>query len=122
MAIKKMDNVFEHKIITRRVLRELRILRLIKHKNMISIKTVILPKSREYFDDLYVVFELMDPLQHIFLGPIPCPCMTDIPMTPYTIRAAIFILHLPHHGLTAHFAEREFNPITQLGRWILRIE
>lgn len=55
-----MTNVFEHKIFCRRILRELRILRLLKLENIIDIKTIILPKSREYFNEIYVVFSLMD--------------------------------------------------------------
>ena len=55
-----MTNVFEHKTFARRTLRELRLLRLLKHENIVSIKTIILPKSRAGFNDLYVVFELMD--------------------------------------------------------------
>ena len=34
VAIKKMERVFEHKIFAKRALRELRILRLLKHENV----------------------------------------------------------------------------------------
>lgn len=47
VAIKKMTNAFEHKIYARRVLRELKLLRLLSHPNIIEVKTIILPKSRE---------------------------------------------------------------------------
>ena len=60
VAIKKMTNAFEHKIFARRILRELKVLRLLKHPNIIEIKTIILPKSRTEFSDIYAVFELMD--------------------------------------------------------------
>ena len=50
VAIKKMTNVFEHKIFTRRILRELRILRLLKHENIIDLIEIILPKSRDQFN------------------------------------------------------------------------
>jgi serine/threonine protein kinase len=60
VAIKKIDKAFEHKIFTKRTLRELRILKLLEHENIISIETLILPKSREQFNDVYVVSELMD--------------------------------------------------------------
>lgn len=60
VAIKKIDKAFQHKIFAKRTLRELRILKLLKHENIINIETIILPKSREEFDDVYVVSEMMD--------------------------------------------------------------
>lgn len=41
-------------------MRELKILRLLKHENIVGIDTILLPKSREAFEDLYVVNELME--------------------------------------------------------------
>lgn len=52
VAIKKIEKAFEHKIFTKRTLRELRLLRLLKHENIIGINTISLPKSREEFDDM----------------------------------------------------------------------
>jgi serine/threonine protein kinase len=60
IAIKKIEKAFEHKIFAKRTLRELRILRLLKHENVIGINTILLPKSREEFEDIYVVSELME--------------------------------------------------------------
>jgi serine/threonine protein kinase len=60
VAIKKIEKAFEHKIFTKRTIRELKILRLLKHENVISIKTMMLPRSREEFDDIYLVSELME--------------------------------------------------------------
>lgn len=54
VAIKKIDKAFEHKIFAKRTLRELRLLKLLKHENIINIETIILPKSREEFEDVYV--------------------------------------------------------------------
>jgi serine/threonine protein kinase len=62
VAIKKIDKAFEHKIFTKRTLRELRLLKLLKHENVlnnamkiIGVDTIILPKSREDFEDMYSV-------------------------------------------------------------------
>lgn len=41
-------------------MRELRLLKLLKHENIINIETIILPKSREDFEDVYVISEMMD--------------------------------------------------------------
>lgn len=38
VAIKKIDKAFEHKIFTKRTLRELRLLKLLKHENVFSLK------------------------------------------------------------------------------------
>ena len=46
VAIKKMANVFEHKFQSRRILRELKMLRLLKHRNIVELKEIVLPPSR----------------------------------------------------------------------------
>ena len=60
IAIKKMSNVFEHKFYAKRILRELKMLRLLNHPNIINLSKIILPKSRAEFSNIYGVFELMD--------------------------------------------------------------
>jgi serine/threonine protein kinase len=60
MAIKKIEKAFEHKIFTLRTLRELKIMRLLQHENVLSIRTILKPKSREQFNEIYVVSELME--------------------------------------------------------------
>lgn len=47
LAIKKIEKAFEHKIFTLRTLRELKIMRLLQHENVLSIRTILKPKSRE---------------------------------------------------------------------------
>ncbi len=59
IAIKKIDNIFEHNIYAKRCLRELKILRLLKHGNIIGIKEVLFPHD-ENFEDVYIVYELME--------------------------------------------------------------
>ena len=45
---------------THRTLRELKILRLLTHENVINVKTILKPKSREEFNEIYVVSDLME--------------------------------------------------------------
>jgi len=72
LAIKKIEKAFEHKIFTKRTLRELKILRLLQHENVIGITTLMLPKSRETLDDIYVYQELMETdLASIIKSPQP---------------------------------------------------
>ena len=60
MAIKKIEKAFEHKVFALRTLRELKIMRLLDHDNVLSIKTILKPESLEKFDQIYVVSELLE--------------------------------------------------------------
>ncbi|CAI0383338.1 unnamed protein product [Linum tenue] len=60
VAIKKMNNVFEHVSDATRILREIKLLRLLRHPDIVEIKHIMLPPSRREFKDIYVVFELME--------------------------------------------------------------
>ncbi|KAL8223980.1 hypothetical protein R6Q57_019455 [Mikania cordata] len=60
VAIKKINDVFEHVSDATRILREIKLLRLLKHPDIVQIKHIMLPPSRREFKDIYVVFELME--------------------------------------------------------------
>ncbi|KAL6615754.1 hypothetical protein ACP70R_038024 [Stipagrostis hirtigluma subsp. patula] len=60
VAIKKIHNIFEHLSDAARILREIKLLRLLRHPDIVEIKHIMLPPSRREFKDIYVVFELMD--------------------------------------------------------------
>ncbi|CAH2063497.1 unnamed protein product [Thlaspi arvense] len=60
VAIKKIANALENEIAAKRTLREIRILRHLKHENIIGIKDVMLPPKRDAFKDVYIAYELMD--------------------------------------------------------------
>ncbi|EGR26963.1 protein kinase domain protein [Ichthyophthirius multifiliis] len=60
VAIKKIEKAFEERIYTKRTLRELKLLRLLNHENVIGLDSILLPKSREEFNDIYCVSELME--------------------------------------------------------------
>ena len=60
VAIKKIEKAFEHKVFTLRTLRELKIMRLLNHENVLSIKSILQPKSLSDFNELYVVSDLME--------------------------------------------------------------
>ena len=59
-AIKKIENVFEDVCISKRTLRELRILKQLKHENIIDIMEIFIPQEYETFSDVYVVSSLME--------------------------------------------------------------
>ena len=50
VAIKKIEKAFEHKVFALRTLRELKIMRLLDHENVLSIKTILKPATPETFD------------------------------------------------------------------------
>ncbi|CAN1814015.1 Mitogen-activated protein kinase 7 [Linum perenne] len=61
VAIKKINNVFDNKTDALRTLRELKLLRHVRHhQNVIALKDVMVPAHRLSFRDVYLVYELMD--------------------------------------------------------------
>ncbi|CAL9779449.1 unnamed protein product [Musa acuminata subsp. burmannicoides] len=60
VAIKKINDVFEHVSDATRILREIKLLRFLRHPDVVEIKHIMLPPSRREFKDIYVVFELME--------------------------------------------------------------
>jgi len=60
VAIKKITNVFDHVSDATRILREIKLLRLLRHPDIVEIKHIMLPPSQKDFKDIYVVFELME--------------------------------------------------------------
>ena len=60
-AVKKITNAFDNKVDALRTLREIKILRHLKdHENIIILLDIMKPTSRDNFDDVYLVSELMD--------------------------------------------------------------
>ncbi|KAK3284419.1 Mitogen-activated protein kinase 4b [Cymbomonas tetramitiformis] len=60
VAIKKIGNAFENIIDSRRVLREIKLLRHLNHENIIAIKDIMRPQDKLGYQDVYIVYELMD--------------------------------------------------------------
>lgn len=60
VAIKKIESGFEHITYTKRTLRELRILRHLQHENLIDVRNIFMVGTKDEFEDIYVVSELME--------------------------------------------------------------
>ncbi|KAG8492806.1 hypothetical protein CXB51_010258 [Gossypium anomalum] len=60
VAIKKIQDVFEYTSDALRILREVKLLRLLRHPDIVEIKHIMLPPSKREFKDIFVVFELME--------------------------------------------------------------
>ncbi|KAK5839073.1 Mitogen-activated protein kinase 17 [Gossypium arboreum] len=66
VAIKKIANIFEHTSEATRILREIKLLRLLRHPDIVQIKHIMLPPCQREFKDIFVVFELMESdLHHV---------------------------------------------------------
>ncbi|XP_031394114.1 mitogen-activated protein kinase 7-like [Punica granatum] len=66
VAVKKISKLFEDHTTAVRTLREMAILRQVRHANVIPLKDVMVPSLKTKFKDIYLVFELMDTdLSHI---------------------------------------------------------
>ncbi|CAI5728316.1 unnamed protein product [Peronospora destructor] len=59
VAIKKIQNVFSDPIDAKRILRELCIVRQLRHPNIVQIREIIAPLDMDRFQDLFVVFEYL---------------------------------------------------------------
>eukprot|EP00891_Asterochloris_glomerata_P007129 jgi/Astpho2/7129/fgenesh1_pm.00111_%23_1_t len=60
VAIKKITNAFENLTDAKRTLREVKLLRHLKHDNIIAVKDIMAPPNKDRFNDVYLVYELMD--------------------------------------------------------------
>ncbi|KAL7593891.1 hypothetical protein Lser_V15G33733 [Lactuca serriola] len=60
VAIKKINDIFEHVSVAVSIIREIKLLRLLHHPDIVEIKHIILPPSKREFRDIYLVFELME--------------------------------------------------------------
>nr|KYP73273.1 Mitogen-activated protein kinase 19 [Cajanus cajan] len=66
VAIKKIQDVFDNTSDAIRILREVKLLRLLRHPDLVDIKRIMLPPSKREFKDIYVVLELMESdLHHV---------------------------------------------------------
>ncbi|CAL9213314.1 unnamed protein product [Arabidopsis halleri] len=66
VAIKKIGNAFGNIIDAKRTLREIKLLKHMDHDNVIAIKDIIRPPQPDNFNDVHIVYELMDTdLHHI---------------------------------------------------------
>lgn len=58
VAIKKVKNIFENDIYAHRILREIRLLRILKgHKNIVKLKGIMRPKDLKNFKSINLVSE-----------------------------------------------------------------
>ena len=59
MAIKKITNAFDDPVDAKRILREIKLLKFLKHDNIVGLIDVLKPESRTGYNDVYIITELM---------------------------------------------------------------
>ena len=60
VALKKVNKVFENTIYSRRTLREMKIMRLVQHENIMSLKYIIQPEDFQAANEFYIVCDMME--------------------------------------------------------------
>ncbi|XP_042391288.1 mitogen-activated protein kinase 15-like [Zingiber officinale] len=104
VAIKKMHNIFEHNSDAVRTLREIKLLRLLKHPDIVEIKHIMLPPSRRDFKDVYIVFELMESDLHQVIKANDDLTKEHIQFFIYQLLRALKYIH------TANVYHRDLKP------------
>ena len=60
VGIKKYKKIFDSRTMAKRTLREIRLLRLLHHSNVINLIRVIPAKDAKIYNDVYGIFEIME--------------------------------------------------------------
>lgn len=108
VAIKKMDGVFEDEVDCKRILREVTLLRRLKHPYVVELFDVIEPKNLETFDTLYVVLELAESdLKKVIKSAIHLQ-LKHIQLVVYNLICAVKYLH------SANVLHRDLKPANVL--------
>jgi len=70
VALKKLPNVFQSLVSSKRVFRELKMMRFFKHENVLSCLDILQPPHLELFTEIYLITELMQSdLHKIIVSP-----------------------------------------------------
>ena len=71
VAIKRLNGIFDDEIDCKRILREITILRLLKHPNLVGIIKILPPSNPKNFECIYIVMEYaQSDLKKLFKSPI----------------------------------------------------
>ena len=72
VALKKLPNIFQSFVSSKRVFRELRMLCFFKHENVLSALEILQPPNLDFFQEIYVITELLQSdLHKIIVSPQP---------------------------------------------------
>ena len=108
VAIKKMDGVFDDEVDCKRILREIDLLRNLKHPYVVNIVDVIEPRNIETFETIYLVLELAESdLKKVIKSAIHLQ-IKHIQTVVYNLLCAVKYLH------SANVLHRDLKPANVL--------
>ena len=96
VAIKKCKNIFTNRTIAKRTLRELRLLRLLSHPNIIEMISILPITQTSDFNDIYIVFEVMETDLANIIKSKQTLIDAHVQIFMYQIISALNYLHLSH--------------------------
>ncbi|CAB3401703.1 unnamed protein product [Caenorhabditis bovis] len=104
VALKKMPNVFQNLASCKRVFREIKMLSSFRHDNVLSLLDILQPANPHFFQELYVLTELMQSdLHKIIVSPQPLT-IDHVKVFVYQILRGLKYLH------TANILHRDIKP------------
>jgi mitogen-activated protein kinase 1/3 len=108
VAIKRLNKIFEDVIDCKRILREVSLLRMLQHPNLVHIIEILEPSDLKNFDSLYVVLEYaQSDLKKLFKSPIHLE-MIHIQTLVYNILLGLKFIH------SAEVLHRDLKPANVL--------
>ena len=93
---------FSNVVESKRTLREIKLLRHFNHENIISLRDILRPESKETFEDIYLVSELLDTDLHQYVSCVLGP-MKMLRRINYTLSFSRFTIRsiTQNHHLAA---------------------
>lgn len=108
VAIKRLNKIFEDTIDCKRILREVTLLRKLRHPNLVNIVEILEPTDLKNFDSIYVVMEYaQSDLKKLLKSPIHLD-MIHIQTLVYNILVGLKYIH------TADVLHRDLKPANVL--------